>query len=176
MHKNLKTKAGISILSIFLLGSCSHEKRISELEKRVLTVEKDLGIVNNEVLGIRKDTERLDRVLNGVGKAVVKIPETGKEYVIYANQSGKIMDVSLLNQNSKNGGALSVKVQRINKPGDQRNPDAETGRDLPVNYEQTEWLDLSSRGSRRQMKLPPGYEIIAKAENVGGIINILAKQ
>ncbi|SIR24770.1 hypothetical protein [Bosea sp. (in: a-proteobacteria)] len=142
------------VVTAMFVGGCQLERRVGELEGGLHSADRNIERQARDIQRVRGRMAALQQELDGVSRLRVVVP-AGREVAIYGNQSGHNTLVSVLNASGAQG--LQIKTQRIPKPSD-------TGTaPLPEDFEKTNWLDLSARGSRRQLAVPCGFELRAKS-------------
>lgn len=187
------------VLLISLCG-CSLYRRLDEAESNIKTLnyqdQKNAEVVsghtklineNTDSIGLnaerieseRKRIDLLEKEFYGLTAFSASSPGMSKIIPIFANQKGKNANISISNRSKASDTGLEVMIRRIAKPGEEdlsaEPPQSSPGHSLPPNFERTKWLGLSSYGSRRDMVLPCGYELVARSLKYINRINIIVK-
>ena len=140
-------------------------------------VKSDVRLADHDrqLAAVTQHVDRLQQELDGVSRTQAVVPPSASRSVIFGNQSGHRAELTITNLTPGASG-LSVKVSRIARPSDQvdvrGNPVTSA---LPRDFETTEWLDISSQGSRRQVVVPCGVEVSARNGSVSATIALLIK-
>ena len=170
--------------ALLLLTGCNTQTRLNYLDSRVAGLSQDVAALSGSVAaagaGQRQTTERLARLeteLRGFSTTRALI-EPGSEPVrIFVNQSGLNAKITITNIGASVEN-LEVQTRRIRKPSDSVNPvpaaPAEST-ELPIDFEQTEWISLRASGARSQIVVPCGAELMGRATGAQAKVALLIK-
>jgi outer membrane murein-binding lipoprotein Lpp len=169
--------------ALLLLAGCNTQSRLNELDSRVAALSTDVAALNLSLAAAgaaqQRTAERLARLeteLRGFSTTRVLI-EPGSEPVrIFGNQSGLSAKITVTNVGASVEN-LEVQTRRIPKPSDPANPvpGAAGGVELPVDFEQTEWISLKASGARSQVVVPCGAELVGRATGTRATVALLVR-
>ena len=169
--------------ALILLAGCNTQSRLNELDSRVAGLSTDVAALNLSLAAAgaaqRRTADRLARLeteLRGFSTTRVLIEPGGEPVRIFGNQSGLSAKITVTNVGASVEN-LEVQTRRIPKPSDPANPtpDAAGGAELPIDFEQTEWISLKASGSRSQVVVPCGAELVGRAKGARATVALLVR-
>lgn len=150
---------------LLLLGACDWGDRIVALEKNDALLREQQQSTGISINDLKGNIERLRAETRGIGLRTVIVEPTGSMVTVFGNQSGHNAKVSMTNRGVGDRSAVvMVQTVRISRPSDRLPQDPNLPRtDDSTDTRLTEELDLSSVGASRQLLVPCGVQVLARA-------------
>jgi hypothetical protein len=150
---------------LLLVGACDWGDRIVALEKNDALLREQQQSANHSINELKGNVERLRAETRGIGLRTVVVEPTNSMVTVFGNQAGHNAKVTMTNRGIGDRSAVvMVQTVRISRPGDRLPRDPNLPHvDPPIDTRTTEELDLSSVGASRQLMVPCGYQVLARA-------------
>lgn len=150
---------------LLLVGACDWGDRIVALEKSEALLREQQQSAGLSISDLDRRLEALRAETRGMGLRTVIVEPTGSMTTVFGNQSGHNARVTVTNRGITGRSALVVvQTVRIRRPSDRIPQDPSLPPiDDSTDTRLTEELDLSSIGASRQLVVPCGAQIQARA-------------